>query len=57
MRSFPKKEIIHAEGDVDSYRDMNIILDELIAKDLQFIHKSRLLLERKKKNMPAFDYD
>lgn len=57
VRSFPKKEIIHAEGDVDPFRDMNIILEELIAKDIQFVQKSEQLVVKKRKTMSEFDYD
>lgn len=34
VRAFPNEEVIHEEGDVDPIRDMEIITNELIAKDL-----------------------
>ena len=39
VRAFDNEEIIHEEGDVDPLRDMDIIVGELIAKDLQFLDK------------------
>jgi obg-like ATPase 1 len=39
VRAFPNEEVIHEEGEVDPVRDMEIITDELIAKDLQKIEK------------------
>jgi len=40
VRAFSDKDVIHEEGNVDPCRDMRIILDELIAKDLQHLVKS-----------------
>jgi obg-like ATPase 1 len=34
VRAFPNEEITHEEGEVDPIRDMEIITDELIAKDI-----------------------
>jgi obg-like ATPase 1 len=40
VRAFPNEEIIHEEGDVDPVRDMEIITNELIAKDVQHLEKA-----------------
>ena len=40
VRAFDGEEIIHAEGDVDPVRDMDIIHTELIAKDIQHLQKA-----------------
>jgi len=34
VRAFDNADIIHEEGEVDPLRDMEIIVGELIAKDL-----------------------
>jgi obg-like ATPase 1 len=34
VRAFPNEEVIHEEGDVDPVRDLEIITNELMAKDL-----------------------
>ena len=51
VRAFPNEEIIHEEGDVDPIRDMEIITNELIAKDLQKLEKIKppikLMIDRK----------
>jgi obg-like ATPase 1 len=46
VRAFDDEEIIHEEGDVDPIRDMDIILTELIAKDLQHLDKKADELEK-----------
>ncbi|KAL9617257.1 MAG: hypothetical protein Q9160_007938 [Pyrenula sp. 1 TL-2023] len=40
VRCFDDAEIIHVEGDVDPVRDLEIISDELRAKDVEFVEKS-----------------
>lgn len=40
VRAFSDKDVIHEEGEVDPIRDMEIILHELIAKDMQHLEKS-----------------
>lgn len=45
VRAFPNEEVIHEEGDVNPIRDMEIINEELILKDLQFLEKVRADLE------------
>lgn len=37
VRVFPDDDITHVEGDVDPTRDMDIIADELVAKDLAIL--------------------
>lgn len=39
VRCFDDAEIIHIEGDVDPVRDLQIILDELRLKDIEFAKK------------------
>ena len=39
VRAFPNEEVIHEEGEVDPIRDMQIITEELFAKDFQKIDK------------------
>ena len=39
VRAFANEEVIHEMGDVDPVRDMEVITNELIAKDLQKIEK------------------
>lgn len=34
VRAFKNEEVIHEEGEVDPIRDMEIITNELLAKDL-----------------------
>lgn len=51
VRAFPNEEVIHEEGDVDPIRDMEIISNELIQKDLQKLVKVKppikLAIDRK----------
>lgn len=51
VRAFPNPEIIHEEGEVDPIRDMAIITNELIAKDMQKLEKIlppiKLAIDRK----------
>jgi len=39
VRAFSNEEVIHEEGEVDPIRDMEIITDELFAKDMQKVDK------------------
>ena len=39
VRAFPNEEVVHEEGDVDPLRDIGIINNELILKDLKHIEK------------------
>lgn len=39
VRAFSDPDIVHVEGEVNPIRDMSIILNELIQKDLQFVTK------------------
>lgn len=40
VRAFPNEEVIHEEGEVDPIRDIGIINNELIAKDLQHVERA-----------------
>lgn len=46
VRAFSNEEVIHNEGEVNPIRDMEIITNELFAKDLQHIEKVLPDLER-----------
>ncbi|KAK9460728.1 P-loop containing nucleoside triphosphate hydrolase protein [Lipomyces oligophaga] len=46
VRCFDDAEIIHVEGDVNPVRDLQIILDELRLKDIEFAGKFREGVER-----------
>lgn len=39
VRAFDNAEIIHVEGDVDPCRDLQIVHDELLIKDTEFVNK------------------
>lgn len=45
VRAFANEEVIHEEGDVNPVRDMEIITDELFAKDMQHCVKIKDQLE------------
>lgn len=45
-RVFEEAEVTHVEGGVDPVRDMEIITEELILKDIEFIDKKKEALER-----------
>lgn len=47
VRCFDDAEIVHVEGDVDPVRDLQIIHDELVLKDTEFVERH---LEAAKKN-------
>jgi obg-like ATPase 1 len=46
VRCFDDAEIIHVEGDVNPFRDLDIISEELRLKDIEFVEKA---LENQKK--------
>ena len=46
IRAFDDEDIQHFEGDVDPIRDLEIIQDELMAKNIQLIDKSIEDLEK-----------
>ncbi|SCW04498.1 LAFE_0H14862g1_1 [Lachancea fermentati] len=58
VRGFSKQEITHIEGSVDPVRDLSIVQDELVLKDLEFLEGIREKLERKMdrcgKNSPEY---
>lgn len=45
VRAFTDPDVIHTENDVDPVRDMEIIVGELIAKDLQILEKSMVAIQ------------
>ena len=45
VRAFKDEDITHEEGEVDPIRDLQIIHDELIAKDKQLLEKAFLELK------------
>lgn len=54
VRAFSGEEIVHVEGDVDPLRDMQIIRDELRAKDQEFLYKA---IEIAKKGLRGHEQD
>lgn len=46
LGAFDDDEIIHVEGDVDPTRDLDIIHEELMFKDMEYINKNLGNLER-----------
>ncbi|KAG4305525.1 hypothetical protein PORY_001081 [Pneumocystis oryctolagi] len=46
VRAFDDAEIIHVEGDVDPCRDLQIVQDELLVKDIEFVNKQLEALKR-----------
>lgn len=54
VRGFRDDEITHIENSVDPVRDMTIVTDELILKDLDFI-ETALENAHKKEKKPGFD--
>ncbi len=55
IRGFDYEKILHTEGVMDPFRDLNIIIGELIAKDLQYLEKR--LEDAKKKSRNSKDKD
>lgn len=52
VRAFDDDDIIHIEGDVDPIRDMAIISNELVMKDLMMLNDK---LEDLKKKLERFN--
>lgn len=52
VRCFDDDDILHVEGDVDPIRDINIIRDELVLKDLESVEKR---IDRLKKDVKSGD--
>lgn len=50
VRCFDEENVVHVEGDVNPTRDIHIIEDELILKDLQSVEKRLESLERAAKS-------
>jgi obg-like ATPase 1 len=40
VRAFSDEEIVHVDGDVDPVRDLQTIRNELLIKDLEFVHNN-----------------
>lgn len=47
VRGFVKEEVTHIEGSVDPVRDLSVVQDELILKDLEFLEGIREKIARK----------
>ncbi|CAI4063401.1 hypothetical protein SKDZ_08G0280 [Saccharomyces kudriavzevii ZP591] len=47
VRGFLKDDITHIEGNVDPVRDLSVVQDELILKDLEFLENIRERLDKK----------
>jgi len=60
VRAFPNEDVVHEEGEVDPLRDMGIINNELILKDLQHLERvmndltTRLNKKKEKKDEEEF---
>jgi ribosome-binding ATPase YchF (GTP1/OBG family) len=39
VRAFKDEDVVHVEGEVDPVRDIKIINNELVQKDLSFVNK------------------
>ena len=55
IRGFDYENIVHTEGVMDPFRDLNIIIEELIAKDMQLLDKR--LEDARKKSRNTKDRD
>lgn len=53
VRTFDDEEITHIEGSVNPVRDLEIILDELLLKDMEFVTKHIELLEKSLRSLTA----
>jgi obg-like ATPase 1 len=51
VRAFDDEEIVHIEKTVDPVRDLEIILDELLLKDMEFVTKHIEVLQRSLKSL------
>ena len=54
VRAFEDPDIVHVENDVNPVRDIEIIANELLQKDLQFVNTK---LEENKKKAERFNDD
>lgn len=52
VRAFADPDIVHVEGEVNPIRDIEIIINELIQKDLAFVNKE---LEENQKKAERFN--
>lgn len=56
VRGFADPEITHVEGTVDPVRDLTIVLDELLLKDMEFVENAIEKLNKTyKKNIKSLD--
>eukprot|EP01118_Nematostelium_gracile_P016018 TRINITY_DN654_c1_g6_i1.p1 TRINITY_DN654_c1_g6~~TRINITY_DN654_c1_g6_i1.p1 ORF type:complete len:423 (-),score=158.71 TRINITY_DN654_c1_g6_i1:43-1218(-) len=46
IRVFEDTDVTHVEGELDPLRDLQIVIDELIIKDIEVVEKSKSALER-----------
>jgi len=53
VRAFDDEDIVHVENSVDPVRDAQIIHDELVLKDMEFVLKALEQSQRRVKTMPA----
>lgn len=54
VRAFKDEDVVHVEGEVDPVRDIQIINNELVQKDLSFVNKQ---LEEAQKAVERFNED
>ncbi|KAH3899898.1 Ylf2p SCDLUD_004201 [Saccharomycodes ludwigii] len=47
VRGFMKEDITHIEGSVDPVRDLSVVQDELILKDIEYLERIRERLQKK----------
>lgn len=50
VRTFKDPEVTHVEGSVDPVRDLTIVQDELLLKDMEFIENSQAKIEKQMKS-------
>lgn len=53
VRAFDDEDIVHIENSVDAVRDAQIINDELVLKDMEFVMKATEQAERKMRSTPS----
>lgn len=53
VRAFDDEDIVHIENSVDAVRDAQIINDELVLKDMEFVMKATEQADRKMRSTPS----
>ena len=53
VRAFEDTEIIHTEAEIDPIRDMEIIKEELLLKDIEFLEKKENEVDGKLAKYPS----